>query len=232
MEKILLYMINTPQMIDLILSIPAVLIALTFHEVSHGYMAYRLGDPTAKALGRLSLNPLHHLDPIGAICLLLFRFGWARPVPINSRYFKKPRRDMALTALSGPVTNLILSFVSLFFYYFFQWTIFRMVGTSELSDFLAKFIAYFIRFLSISHILNLSLCIFNLIPIPPLDGSRILYVFLPPKYYFGIMKYERFIAIALFLALSFELLDVPLLHITSALSNAMMRIINLIPFNF
>ena len=130
MEKILLYMINTPQMIDLILSIPAVLIALTFHEVSHGYMAYRLGDPTAKALGRLSLNPLHHLDPIGAICLLLFRFGWARPVPINSRYFKKPRRDMALTALSGPVTNLILSFVSVFFFCFFQWTIFRLLGTS------------------------------------------------------------------------------------------------------
>ena len=98
---------------QLLIRIPAVLIALTFHEVAHGYAAYRLGDPTAKSLGRLSLNPLKHLDPIGALCLLVFRFGWAKPVPINLRYFKNPRRDMALTALAGPLSNFVMAFAGI-----------------------------------------------------------------------------------------------------------------------
>ena len=91
------------------------LITLTVHEVSHGYAAYKLGDPTARNFGRLSLNPLKHLDPIGTVSMLLFGFGWAKPVPINTRYFKKPRRDMALSALAGPASNLIMSFFSCFF---------------------------------------------------------------------------------------------------------------------
>ena len=95
------------------------LIALTVHEYSHGYAAYRMGDPTAKSLGRLTLNPLKHLDPIGALCMIFFRFGWAKPVPINPRYFKNPKRGFAIVALSGPVANLILSFFSAGLYLLF-----------------------------------------------------------------------------------------------------------------
>ncbi|MBR3999619.1 MAG: site-2 protease family protein, partial [Clostridia bacterium] len=99
------------KIIELLFVIPCVLIALTVHEVAHGYMAFRLGDPTARNLGRLTLNPLKHLDPIGTICMIFFHFGWARPVPVNSRYFKKPRRDMALTSAAGPVSNFIMAFL-------------------------------------------------------------------------------------------------------------------------
>ena len=94
-----------------------VLFALTFHECAHGFIAYKLGDPTARNLGRLTLDPVKHLDPIGTLCMLLFGYGWAKPVPVNSRYFKKPKRDMALTAIAGPVSNLILSFFGLLFEY-------------------------------------------------------------------------------------------------------------------
>ena len=93
-----------------LLSIPAVIIALIFHEIAHGFVAYKLGDPTARAMGRLSLNPLKHLDPIGTLCMIFFRFGWAKPVPINTRFFKNPRRDMAITALAGPLTNFLIAF--------------------------------------------------------------------------------------------------------------------------
>ena len=232
MERILTYIATTPRALQYLLSVPVILIALTFHEVSHGYAAYKLGDPTARSLGRLSLNPLHHLDPIGAICMLLFRFGWARPVPINSRYFKKPRRDMALTALAGPLCNLILSFLSLLIYYFAFYGTVLLAKNYELSDFACKFLAYLLLMLNLGHHLNLSLCIFNLIPIPPLDGSRILYVFLPPKYYFGLMKYERYISIALLLLLWLGIADIPLAYVTARVSDAMAFIINLIPLKF
>ena len=99
----------------LFLIVLTTLISLTVHEVSHGYAAYRCGDPTARNFGRLSLNPLKHLDPIGTLCMLLFGFGWAKPVPINTRYFRKPRRDTALTALAGPLSNIIISFIACFF---------------------------------------------------------------------------------------------------------------------
>ena len=97
-----------------LLSAIAALISLTIHEYSHGYAAYKLGDPTAKALGRLSLNPIKHLDPVGAVCMLIFHFGWAKPVPINMRNFKNPRRDFAITALAGPLANLVMAFISAF----------------------------------------------------------------------------------------------------------------------
>ncbi|MBP3293241.1 MAG: site-2 protease family protein, partial [Clostridia bacterium] len=101
----------TDKIIELLFVVPCVLFALTVHEVSHGYMAYRLGDPTARNMGRLTLNPMKHLDPVGTLCMILFHFGWARPVPINTRYFKKPRRDTALTAAAGPVSNFIIAFL-------------------------------------------------------------------------------------------------------------------------
>ena len=170
------------------LSALAVLLILTIHEFAHGFVAYKLGDDTAKNLGRLSLNPLRHLDPFGALSMILFHFGWAKPVPINPYNFKKPKRDFALVALAGPFANLICAFFSAFLCLLFE-KIF--IGVTFENEFLFLFISNVINFLYIFHIINISLAIFNLIPIPPLDGSRLLGAVLPSKAYFAFMKYER-----------------------------------------
>ncbi len=205
----------------LLLSALAALIALTVHEFSHGFTAYKLGDPTAKSLGRLSLNPIKHIDPFGAICMVLFRFGWAKPVPINSRYFKKPKRDFALTALAGPLSNLILAVVSALGYLLLINAFGNVRFESELAF---NLVLNLLNFVYLFHAINLGLAIFNLIPIPPLDGSRILNVILPEKTYFAIMKYERqiyFILIGwLFLGdiVKTGLLSVPLIASNPVLS--------------
>lgn len=215
------------KIIELLFVIPCVLIALTVHEVAHGYMAFRLGDPTARNLGRLTLNPLKHLDPIGTICMIFFHFGWARPVPVNSRYFKKPRRDMALTSAAGPVSNFIMAFLGALVYAIL-YTIFASHPVSN--NFAAYIQIAALQLLQYFHILNLSLGLFNLIPVPPLDGSRIFLTFLPAKYYFGIMKYERYIQLGLMILLYLGFLSRPLSMLVSWLSSGMFRVISLLPF--
>ena len=171
---------------QLILSAMAALVALTIHEYAHGYVAYRLGDDTAKNRGRLSLNPLKHLDPFGAICMILFHFGWAKPVPISPSKFKNPKRGFAITALAGPAINLLMGFITTFFYVLCANT-FKETESVFINTFLINTLLFLIYFFSI----NIGLGIFNLIPIPPFDGSRILNVILPKKWYFKIMKYEQ-----------------------------------------
>ena len=156
--------------------IPAILIALTFHELSHGFVAYRLGDTTAKSQGRLSLNPLRHLDPIGTLCLLFVGFGWAKPVPVNPyALHKKPHSGMAWVAAAGPASNLCMAlFGGIFLLIYLKivgygW-LFESGFTLEL--YLGLFFMYFIQ-------INIVLMVFNLIPVPPLDGSRIVSAFLP-----------------------------------------------------
>lgn len=173
---------------QIIFSALAALIALTVHEFSHGYAAYKLGDPTAKSLGRLTLNPVKHIDPIGALCMVFFRFGWAKPVPINPRYFKKPKRDFALTALAGPFSNLLLAFAFGLVYLLTVKGFSSVFFESELAYRLAVNLTLFIY---IFHAVNLGLAVFNLIPVPPLDGSRLLNVILPTRLYFKVMRYER-----------------------------------------
>ena len=206
---------NLPQ---ILLSLPIVLIALSFHELAHGFVAMKLGDNTAKNFGRLTMNPLKHIDIIGFISMVLFHFGWAKPVPIQSRNFRKPRRDMALTGLAGPVSNIILAIISVLLLRLVM-LIMGVAMPNEINLcikalFLGSFFSIsasvpFIIMSIISYmlylgvILNLSLALFNLIPIPPLDGSRIFYVFLPANLYFGIMKYEQYISMAMFLLLMF-----------------------------
>lgn len=180
-----------------LLSLPIVLLALSVHETAHGFVAYKLGDPTAKSLGRLTLNPIKHIDPIGFICMLLLGFGWAKPVPINSRYFKKPRRDMALTALAGPMSNIAMAaiFTALLKLADMLFTYVNSIGFPSHLAFTLSKCALLMLYYGIS--LNITLAIFNLLPIPPLDGSRIITAFLPPMLAYKFIKYERIISIVL-----------------------------------
>ena len=184
----------------ILLTLPAVLLALMAHELCHGFVAYKLGDPTAKMMGRLSLNPLKHIDPLGTICMVLFHFGWAKPVPINTRYFRKPKRDMALTAVAGPLANLLLAFLAVPCYLGVS-NLFALLHAKGSSAFVLNLVFYFHYFFLLLHQVNVGLALFNLIPIPPLDGSRILLTFLPTRYYFAFMRYERIIALALMIFL-------------------------------
>ena len=203
--------------IQLLLSLPIILLSLSLHETAHAIAANKLGDPTAKNLGRITLNPIKHLDPIGFICMVLCGFGWANPVPINSRYFKKPRRDMAISAAAGPVSNVLLAFVFALLLRISYEVLPGMITTENALE-LANI---WVTFLSIGVSLNITLAVFNLLPVPPLDGSRMLYVFLPPKQYFGVMKYERYISLGIMLLLLIGVLD----PVLSFVSNKIARVI-------
>ena len=217
-------MFDISSLYDFLIRIPIVLIALTVHEVAHGYVAYKLGDPTAKALGRLSLNPIRHLDPIGAICMLLFHFGWARPVPVNARHFRNPRRDMALTALAGPTSNFCMAILALIIANYI--TLIPIQPDTVFGRIIILFYYFFEMFAS----MNLGLAIFNLIPVPPLDGSRIFLIFLPDRLYFGIMKYERYISFALLALLWFGVLNYPLSYVFNRVYYGIDYLISFLPF--
>ncbi len=177
-------------LISLLLSLPAIIVAISVHEWAHGFMAYRLGDPTAKNMGRLSLNPLKHIDPVGVVCMLFFGFGWAKPVPIYTRYFKKPARDMALTALAGPAMNMIVAFLA-YFVASFVWHYAVIGGVLHIT----ALVFYYV------FLMNIGLALFNLLPIPPLDGSRLLYLVVPKKYYHKLFEFERYSFLILLLIL-------------------------------
>jgi len=213
--------------IHILLCLPIILLALSLHETAHGYVAYKLGDPTARNLGRLTLNPIKHLDPMGFLCMLLAGFGWANPVPINTRYFKKPRRDMALSAAAGPLSNLLLAIVFcglLKIYSFFFFDLILRFGNNEVA---LNIILYSRDFLLYGVLLNITLAVFNLLPAPPFDGSRILYVFLPPKYYFGIMKYERYIYIGIMVLLLLGVISPILNFVTSRIMSLLFLVFGL-----
>lgn len=188
------------------------LVATPVHECAHGWMAKLLGDDTAENSGRLTLNPIHHLDPMGTICMLLFGIGWGKPVPVNpSRCRKvKGKTAMALTALAGPVSNVLLALVFMIIYK----VVFYTCGT-------VNNISYFLAALIFIIDINLYLAVFNLIPIPPFDGSRIMLAFLPTKLYFSIMKYERVIMVAIMLLLWSGILSIPLQIISNWIFNGL-----------
>ena len=201
---------------DIIAEILAVLVIilliLPFHEWAHAFTASLLGDKGIKQRGRLSFNPVSHIDPIGALCMLFFGFGWARPVPVDPRKFKNPKVGMAITALMGPVANLVAGFAGLIIFNILYKAAFMFMYTNPVGMFISVFLRFYIT-------VNVNLAVFNLLPIPPLDGSKILFTFLPDKAVEFCYRYQMFFFIALFLMISFG----PLSGLLSYLSNELLR---------
>lgn len=172
-----------------------IFLVLPLHECAHGFVAYKLGDDTAKRQGRITLNPLMHIDYVGAALMLLVGFGWAKPVPVEARRFKNPKKGMALTALAGPVSNLLAAIAAgliLNGLSALQWN-----GILPVNAFMG-YVGDFFRFLVA---INIGLAVFNFLPVPPLDGSKILMAFLPDKYIFWIAQREQMISMALFVVI-------------------------------
>lgn len=183
--------LDIASLLDAALRVAAIFLCLTVHETCHGLAAYALGDPTAQSMRRLSLNPLRHIDWFGLIMMFAAGFGWAKPVPVDPRYFKDPKKGMAVTALAGPISNFLLAFF--------------LIGISKViylyAPYHAMWDAVFVFCLYTAAPLSIGLGLFNLLPIPPLDGSKVLAVFLPDSTYYRLMHYERY-GILVLLALS------------------------------
>lgn len=201
----------------------AAILCITVHETCHGLMALALGDDTAKRQKRLSLNPLRHIDLMGLIMLVLVRFGWARPVPIDPRKFRHPKRGMVLTALAGPVSNVLLALVArAAWYLLLVVTRFEQMGAAF----------HYVRFfLEIVASISAGLAVFNLFPIPPLDGSKVLFAILPNRWYGWVLRYERYGMLLLAVLLLTNVLDVPLLFLRGALLDGIDAIIEPILLN-
>lgn len=208
--------------LDLLLSVPAFLIAISVHEYAHGYAAYKMGDPTAKYSGRLSLNPLAHFDLVGGFCLLLFHFGWAKPVPVNPNNFKDRKKGNIIVSLAGPFSNFVMAIISAFLYAItakllktdmYHLTMSELVGFKVLIPIFYNCI-----------MLNVGLMIFNLIPVPPLDGSKILFEFLPYKGKQVMYNMERYSFLILILVIYSGLLDPALAY----LQMGVLRFINFV----
>ncbi len=190
-----------------------VLLCLTVHETCHGLAALALGDPTAKRMRRLSFNPLHHIDWLGLASMVICGFGWAKPVPVDMRYFKNPRSGMALTALAGPVSNLLLALL-------------LMLGASVTASFapVNAVTVWLFSFLTGTAVLSIGLGLFNLVPIPPLDGSKVLFSLLPERAYYTLMRYERYGMVALLLIVW---LDIGGNYLSNAIYNVYLWMANL-----
>ena len=180
-------------MLDMVLRLAAVLLCLTVHETCHGLAAYALGDPTARRAHRLSLNPLRHIDWFGLLMMFAAGFGWAKPVPVNPNYFKKPKQGMALTALAGPVSNFLLALLTLLAARIFC----DVAAYSETNQ-------RILDFLLMVAVLSIGLGLFNLVPIPPLDGSKVLFAVLPDRAYDWLMRNERYGMLLLFALVFFD----------------------------
>lgn len=218
MHSIISYFMSgdyTSGFLFLLSSLFVILCCLPVHEYAHGLVAYKLGDDTAKLQGRLTLNPFAHLNLVGSIMILLFGIGYANPVPINPTKFRKVsmKTGMALTALAGPVSNLLMSAVSIVVTYILIFVEYK-AGSTAFAEALITFFSY-------AATINVTLAVFNLFPIPPLDGSKVLGIVLPKKAYFNYLRYERYIMIVLLIVLFLGILDGPIAFISNWLFKVM-----------
>lgn len=215
MENLISYIV------PMLFSFAVLLIAFPVHELAHALTAYKLGDPTAKYAGRLTLNPFKHMDLIGTLCLVLFRFGWAKPVPVDPRNFKNPRAGMAIVSLAGPLSNLILAFLSLICRDLMN--LIPLTNTVSLN-----IVSIIYTFFYYAAWINISLCIFNLIPIPPLDGEKILSFFLPERWAMMFEHYSMYFQIVLMLLLFTPVISGPLNYMVNNLYANLDKIVTLI----
>lgn len=212
----------TEVIVCIISSLVVIFFTMPIHEYAHSFTAYKLGDHSQRYSGRLTLNPFNHIDWFGALCILVAGFGWAKPVMVNQYNFKNAKSGMAITALAGPLANLILAFISLFLYNVF---LFFFYSSKFI---LLIYIGLFFQYVAI---INISLAVFNLIPVPPLDGSKILAIVLPEKLYYKLMQYERYIYFAILILIFSGALDGPISIARNYIFNIFVNITSM-PFNF
>lgn len=197
--------------------VPAILISVTLHEMAHGYVSYKLGDPTPKQDGRLSLNPLRHLDLFGTLALLFVGFGWAKPVRVDASYYKDPKTGIVWTAFAGPLINFVLSFMCVL-------AVVALIRYSYLipaNQAITEIFHYLSELLNYTALLSLGQAIFNMIPVPPLDGSKILYGLLPDSVFQWFMRNEQFLSLFIFLLLFSNVINGPLLTLRNLIFNGM-----------
>lgn len=202
-------------------ALAVIFLTMPVHEAAHAWAATKLGDPTPRYQGRLSLNPFNHIDYFGSLCILLFGFGWAKPVQVNPRNFDNPKMGMAITAFAGPLSNLIVAFITAFI--FAPLYKFAILEQSHILLYIAMFFFYIAQ-------INVSLAVFNLLPVPPLDGSRLLGIVLPDRIYYKIMQYERYIYYAVLILIFVGAFDLPLSFLSGKIMNMIMFVPEIIFF--